>query len=406
MSQIIMCVDMDAFFASVEQKTNPRLRGKPIAVTGSGARTVITTSSYEARRFGVKTGMNVYEAKKLCPHIIFVIGDNEKYTYIGRKLAEIYNRFTPEFEIYSIDEAFLDITATGHLFGGPEAAGFTIKDFIRQRFGINCTVGIGPNVLIAKLASDIAKPDGLKRIKPEAVEEVIEYLPVKDLWGIGTRLALRLEFLGIRTCGELGRAPVTLLRNKFGILGEHLKAMGMGLCARPVLVKEPAPKSIGHSMTLPRDIGKKREIEAYILKLSEMVGRRARKYKFMGRKVSLTVRYPDFETFTKQTTLPGHTNNTRTVYQRALSILESIKLKQKVRLLGVCLSDLAMETGQMRLFKDREAKESAILQAMDAVNDRYGEFKLIWASCLERADISRVISPAWRPTGVRNVKVK
>jgi DNA polymerase-4 len=406
MFKIILCVDMDAFFASVEQKTNPRLRGRPIAVIGSGARTVITTSSYEARKFGVKTGMNVYEVKKLCPHIIFVTGDNEKYTYIGRELSRMYSGITPDLEIYSIDEAFLDITGTCHLFGGPEGAGVKVKDLVRQRFGIHCTVGVGPNILIAKLASNIAKPNGLKWIKPEEVQEVIEDLPVEELWGIGARISLRLASLGIRTCGELGRAPVTLLRSKFGIIGEHLKAMGIGLCSRPVVVKEPEPKSIGHSMTLPGDIWKKREIEAYILKLSEMVGRRARKYGFTGKKVSLTIRYPDFETFTKQTTLPGHTNHTRTLYRYALSILEGIKLRHKVRLLGVCLSELIMETGQMRLFMDREAREKAVLQAMDAVNDRFGEFTLIWASCLENADVSRVISPAWRPAGVRNVKVK
>ena len=405
MPKIIICVDMDAFFASVEQKTHPRLRGKPIAVIGSGARTVITTSSYEARKYGVKTGMNVYEAKKLCPHIIFIAGDNGKYTYVGKELVKIYSRFTPDLEIYSIDEAFLDITTTFHLFGGPETVGAVIKKVIKQRFGINCTVGIGANILIAKLASDISKPDGLRWIKPEEAGDVIENLPVKDLWGIGTGISRRLEFLGIRTCGELGRAPVSLLRSKFGIIGEHLKAMGMGLCTRPIVIKEPEPKSIGHSMTLPKDIWKKEEIESYILKLGEMVGRRARKYGFTGRKVSLTVRYPDFETFTKQTTLPAYTNHTHAIYRSTLSILNSIRLKHKVRLLGVCLSDLCVETDQMCLFTDR-AKEKALLRAMDTINDRFGDFKLIWASCLEKADISRVISPAWRPTGVRNVKVK
>jgi DNA polymerase-4 len=405
MPKIIICVDMDAFFASVEQKTHPRLRGKPVAVIGSGARTVITTSSYEARKYGVKTGMNVYEAKKFCPHIIFIAGDNGKYTYVGKELVKIYSRFTPDLEVYSIDEAFLDITTTFHLFGCPETVGAAIKKAIKQRFGINCTVGIGANILIAKLASDISKPDGLRWIKPEEAGDVIENLPVKDFWGIGTGISRRLEFLGIRTCGELGRAPVSLLRSKFGIIGEHLKAMGMGLCTRPIVIKEPEPKSIGHSMTLAKDIWKKEEIESYILKLGEMVGRRARKYGFTGRKVSLTVRYPDFETFTKQTTLPAYTNHTHTIYRSTLSILNSIRLKHKVRLLGVCLSDLRVETDQMCLFTDR-AKEKALLRAMDAVNDRFGDFKLVWASCLEKADISRVISPAWRPTGVRNVKVK
>ncbi|OGW38315.1 MAG: DNA polymerase IV [Nitrospirae bacterium RBG_13_39_12] len=405
MSKIILCIDMDAFFASVEQKTNPKLRGKPIAVIGSGGRTVITTRSYEARKYGVKTGMNIYEARKACPHIIFVVGNNEKYTHTCKGLQKIYLQFTPDAEVYSIDEAFLDVTTTCHLFGGPEAIGNSIKAEIKNRFGITCTVGIAPNILLAKLASDIAKPDGLKWIKPEEIKSVLEDLPLKELWGIGSGLTGKLEALGIRTCGELGRASVSLLRNKFGIIGEHLNAMGMGLCNRPLYVHEEDPKSIGHSMTFPRDLSGRREIEAEILKLSEMVGRRARKYGFIGRRVSLTVRYPDFETFSRQATLYDYTNHTHEIYTNATSILNSIRLKDSVRLLGVCLSCLIKDCNQMLLFEDRR-KEKALLQAMDSVNDKYGDFNLMWASYLKQLTPPRVISPAWRPSGVKNVDVK
>jgi len=405
MSKIIMCIDMDAFFASVEQKTNPRLRGKPVAVIGSGGRTVITTRSYEARKYGVKTGMNVYEVKKLCPHIIFVVGNNEKYTHTCKELQKIYLRFTPDVEVYSIDEAFLDLTTTHHLFGGPEAIGHSIKKQIEKQFGITCTVGIAPNILIAKLASDLAKPDGLEWIQPEEVKSVLEDLPLKELWGIGSRLTERLEALDIKTCGELERAPASLLRSTFGIIGEHLKAMGMGLCNRPLYVQEGDPKSIGHSMTFPEDLSKGKDIKAEILKLSEMVGRRARGYGFIGRKISLTVRYPDFNTFSKQTTLPDYTNHTHEIYKRAISILNSMRLKDSVRLLGVCLSSLIRDCNQMILFEDQR-KERALFQAMDAVNDRYGDFKLIWGSYLEQFEPSRVISPAWRPSGVKSVNVK
>lgn len=400
-----MCIDMDAFFASVEQKTNPKLRGKPVAVIGSGGRTVITTRSYEAREYGVKTGMNVYEVKKLCPHIIFVVGNNEKYTHTCKELQKIYLRFTPDVEAYSIDEAFLDITTTHHLFGGPEAIGHSIKKQIKKQFGITCTVGIAPNILIAKLASDLAKPDGLEWIQPEGVESVLEDLPLRELWGIGSRLTERLEALNMRTCRDLGRAPASLLRSTFGIIGEHLKAMGMGLCNRPLYVQEEDPKSIGHSMTFPKDLSEGKDIKAEILKLSEMVGRRARGYGFIGRKISLTVRYPDFNTFSKQTTLPDYTNHTHEIYKRAISILNSISLKDNVRLLGVCLSSLIRDCNQMILFEDLR-KERALFQAMDAVNDRYGDFKLIWGSYLEQIEPPRVISPAWRPSGIKSVNVK
>ncbi|MBI5044015.1 MAG: DNA polymerase IV [Nitrospirae bacterium] len=396
-----MCVDMDAFFASVEQQANPHLRGKPIAVTGSSARTVITTASYEARKFGVKTGMNIYEAKKACPHLILVTGDNEKYTHTCKELTKIYNRFTPDVEVYSIDEAFLDITTTHHLFGGPEAIGISIKKIIKDRFGINCTVGIAPNILIAKLASDISKPDGLRWIRIENVEGILENLLVKELWGIGSKISERLAALGIKTCGELGRASASLLRNRFGIIGETLKLMGMGICSRPVISDEEEPKSIGHSMTLPKNIGDRDEIKAYILKLSEMVGRRARRYRYSGRKVSLTLRYPDFETFTKQTTLSQYANDTHIIYKSAADILGRIRLRDKIRLIGVCLSDIKTDKPSQPSLFEIERRRKELLNIMDAVNDRYGDFKLTWASYIMQEKDTGVISPAWRPAGIR-----
>lgn len=401
MLKIILCIDMDAFFASVEQKTHPGLKGKPIAVIGSGKRTVITTASYEARKFGVKTGMNTWEAKKACPHLILVIGNNEKYTYICIELSKIYSRFTPDVEIYSIDEVFLDITTTHHLFGGPEEIGKSIKKAVRDRFGINCTVGIGPNILLAKLASDLGKPDGLKWIKPEDIGNILEELPVKELWGIGSKTAEKLSLLGIRTCGELGKTPASLLRSKFGIYGEALKTMGMGICNRPVQTNPEDAKSIGHSMTLPKDIYERKEIKAYLLLLSEMVGRRARRHGYMGRTISLVIRYPDFETFSKQTTISDFTNDTHAIYKEALKILNDIRLKDKVRLLGVSLSNLLHDPHQLSLIAE-ERKRKSILQAMDSVNDKYGEFKLTWGSYFIQEREAGVISPSWRPSGVKS----
>ncbi|HOV89580.1 MAG TPA: DNA polymerase IV [Syntrophorhabdaceae bacterium] len=405
MPKIIICIDMDAFFASVEQKTNPRLRGKPVAVIGSGTRTVITTASYEARPYGVKTGMTVYEAKKLCPHIIFVVGDNERYTDTCRRLEEIYKRFTPQVEIYSIDEAFLDVTGSHHLFGGPEKICTDLKTIIRQQFGINCTIGIGPNILIAKLASDISKPDGFRWVKEDEVGDLLEGMPVEELWGIGPGIKKRLASLGIRTCGELGRAHLEVLRRNFGIIGVTLKAMGKGIYERPVIGHEDEPKSIGHSMTLPKDIYKREEIESYILQLSEMVGKRARRYGYAGKVISLTIRYKNFETYTKQKAIPFYTNDTHEIYHYALAILDSIKLKDSIRLLGVRLSNILKESGQMTLLDDMEKRKS-LLKAMDVVCDRYGDHALVWASYLRRLERPKVISPAWRPSGIKDIHIK
>jgi DNA polymerase-4 len=386
----------------VEQQLNPELRGKPIAVIGAGARTVITTSSYDARAFGVRTGMTIYQAKKLCPHIIFVTGNNKKYSEICTMLSEICLRFTPDLEIYSIDEVFLDITGSHHLLNGPEKMAWAIKDTVKKELGLTCTIGIGSNILVAKLASDLAKPDGLRWIKDSMVADVFEKLPVKKLWGIGAHTEEKLRAMGIKTCGELGRASLPLLTKKFGIMGERLKEMGCGRMERPIVAESPEPKSIGHSITVPKDISEREEINSCLLRLSEKVGHRARRYGHKGRKIALTIRYSDFKTFTKQSTLPVSTNDTGEIYRSIISILDKIHLKRPIRLLGVSLSDLAKEEGQLFLF-DQAAREkkSALAKAVDSVNEKFGEHTIIPASTIQQDDGPGVISPAWRPTGVR-----
>jgi DNA polymerase IV len=397
---------MDAFFASVEQRDNPDLRGKPIAVTGAGERTVITTSSYEARKYGVKTAMTVYEAKRLCPFIILVTGDNKKYAQICTQLEEICLRFTPDIEIYSIDEVFLDITASHHLFSGPDNLARTLKGTVKNELGLTCTVGMGPNVLIAKLASDLAKPDGLRWVDDETVPSVLEHLPVKKLWGIGRHTEEKLRAMGITTCGELGRAPLSPLTKRFGIVGEHLKAMGNGRLERPLELDPPEPKSIGHSITLPKDIGKREELLSCLLRLSERVGRRARRYGHKGKRITLTVRYGDFTTFTRQATLPAYTNDTGDIYRSAVAILDGIRLRKSVRLLGISLSSIGQDAEQMTLFQeeDRE-KKAALTKAVDIVNDKFGEHAVTFASTITQEKEHRVISPAWRPSGVRKSDV-
>ncbi|GBE01223.1 DNA polymerase IV [bacterium BMS3Abin08] len=400
----ILLVDMDAFFASVEQRCNPALRGKPIGVIGGGHRTVITTASYEARAYGVKTGMNIYEARGLCPRLILVVGDNSKYTHTCATLKNLYLRYTPVVEVYSVDEAFLDITGSHHLFGGPGEVGRQIKEGVRDLFGINATVGIGPNKLIAKLASDLSKPDGLRWVREDEVEGLLEDLPVDKLWGVGKGFAKRLESIGVRTCGELGRSPVGVLRSHFGIPGERLKAMGLGADSAPLHSDEveagDETRSIGHSMTLSHDIYSHSEIQTHILRLSEMVGARARRYGFSGRVIGVTVRYRSFETFTRHGRTNSVTNDTRRIYKSAMGILEKIRLKEPVRLLGVTLSGLEKMNGQIPLFEEHRQRER-LLKAVDSLNERFGSFTLTWAPCLYNPLHGGVISPAWRPSGVR-----
>lgn len=405
--RVVMHVDMNAFFASVEQQANPELRGKPIAVIGRG-RTVVTTASYEARVFGVKTGMNTWQAKQACPSVIFVVGDNRKYTHTSAEIMKMMLDYTPLVEVFSIDEAWMDVTHSLSLFGSAENIAYQLKSRIKHRFGITCSIGIAPNKLLAKLASEMKKPDGLTVIRPEEVSGLLEQMPVQELCGIGKKIERHLLMLGIRTCGELGRYPVDRLTRKFGVIGERLHQMGKGIDNSPVVPSEndEEVKSVGHSMTLDRDIESRTDILKYLLQLSEMVGRRARRYGVAGKTVHLAVRFADFSMVGKQQTRMYHTNQSDEIFTEVVSILDTMEISQPVRLLGVRITNLCYQRQQLPLFED-ERRKALVTTAMDDVNDRYGSFTVTYGSILANEEKgSFVISPAWRPEGIRNVEVE
>ena len=409
-SKTILHVDMNAFFASVEQQANPELRGKPIAVVGGGGRTVITTSSYEARAKGVKTGMAVWEGKRCCPELIVVVGDSRKYTYTSTKINEIFRDYTPEVEAFSIDESWLDVTHSLSIFGSAVTIAYLIKARIRHSFGITCSIGIAPNKLLAKLASDLEKPDGLTVIAAEDVPRTLEHMPIRALCGIGRTTERQLNMMNIHTCGELGRCDEGRLTRKFGIVGRRLKEMGQGIDDSPVSTfgEDDEVKSVGHSRTLDRDIDDPAEIRRFLLQLSEMVGRRARRYHVSGKTVHLYVRYADFfSSWGKQTTLKNYINLSDEIYKAALGLLEGVELEQPLRLVGVSLSNLKQQTEQLPLFED-ERKKLFATQAMDALNDRFGSTAVTFGSLLpgKGKSGSQVIPPSWRPDGIRKVDGK
>lgn len=365
-----MHLDMDAYFASIEQKANPLLRNKPIIVTGTG-RTVITTSSYEARKFGIKTGMTIPEARQLCPQVIIVIGNHQKYIDTTLRINNLLNEFTDRVEAFSIDEFFLDIT-------GIKAPAATlanrIKERIKQEVGITCSIGIGPNKLLAKLGSDMDKPNGLVIIKPAEVPGLMAKLPVAKLCGIGDRLAEHLSRLNIHTCGDLGKTPESLLKRHFGVNGPRLRNMGLGLDDSPVRFAwetEPA-KSVGHSYTLPRDTAKRDIVNAYLLMLSEAVSVRMRKAGLVGRTVHLVLRYSDFQTMGKQNT-PGNVLKLGSeIYQAANRILELwYPFKKPVRLVGVSVSNMSADPGQARVF-ETDKRQEKLAETVMKINDKYG----------------------------------
>lgn len=406
----ILHIDMNAFFASVEQQANPELRGKPIAVVGGVGRTVITTSSYEARAKGVKTGMAIWEGKRCCPELIIVIGDNRKYTHTSTKINEIFRDFTPEVEAFSIDESWLDVTHSLGIFGCAENIAYQIKARIKHSFGITCSIGIAPNKLLAKLASDMQKPDGLTIIKPRDVAGVLEHMPVRELCGIGRKMERHLNLMSIYSCGELGRCDEARLTRRFGIIGRRLKEMGQGIDNSGVIQygEEDDVKSVGHSSTLERDIDDPAEIRRFLLQLSEMVGSRARRHGVSGKTIHLYVRYADFlSSWGKQTTLAHHINLSDEIYKTAVSILETVELEQPIRLLGVTLSNLKHQAEQLPLFEE-ERKKLFATRAMDEVNDRFGSMAVTYGSLIpgRKKAGSRVIPPSWRPDGIKNVDVK
>ena len=351
--RVIMHLDMNAFFAAVEQQSNPALRGKPIGVIGTG-RTVVTTASYEARKFGVKTGMNTWQAKQACPQIIFVVGDNRKYADTSTRIVAMMREYTPLVEVFSIDEAFLDITGSLTLFGSAERIAYLLKARIRHELGLTCSIGIAPNKLLAKLASEMQKPDGLTIIPPERVDEVLERMPVKELCGIGSKVGTQLSRLGIQTCGQLGRFSVDVLRKRFGIIGERLSQMGRGIDTSPVIPaeEEDEVKSVGHSMTLAQDVTGREALLKYLLQLSEMVGRRARRYGVAGKTIHVTLRYDDFTTVGRQQTRSEPTNLSDVIYRAALGILDTFDLNRPVRLVGVRITNLIHRGSQLPLFEE------------------------------------------------------
>ncbi|OGS44544.1 MAG: hypothetical protein A2539_01400 [Elusimicrobia bacterium RIFOXYD2_FULL_34_15] len=374
---------MNSYFASVEQMCNPALRGKPVAVCGEG-RTIVVTASYEARKFGVKTGVTIPEAKRLCPQLILVFGNLDKYIDTSFKIHKILLEFTDLVEVYSVDECFLDITSIKNASQNSIDMAKKIKMHIKNELGLTCSIGVSYNKLLAKLASDMQKPDGLVEISRENFSKIFETLPIEELCGIGRKMKDNLNQLGIKTAKQLGDASISMLTSHFGFIGYLLKHMGQGIDdTRVKNYSEMEPvKSVGHSHTFPKDTFDLKIIKSYMLMLSEKVGERLRKYKLIGRTVSLMVRYSDFDTFVRQYSLQSHINSGIEIYETALQVFEKIlPLKKAVRLLGVSISNLAPNKDQQFLL-DNLQKQQKLVAAVDEINSKYGEFTVKPSSLL------------------------
>jgi len=388
--RIILHIDMDAFFASVEEKADPSLEGKPVMVCGGlESRTVVAAASYEARRYGVRAGMPLSVARVKCPDGIFIEGDPEKYIYTSIRLNDLYREFTPAVEEFSIDESFLDVTDVAERYGGARELARRLKARVRERFGLPCTVGIGPNKLLAKTASKLGKPDGLLELTAADVPGKFQALPVGKLYGVGEETAKKLEMLGVRTIGQLAAVPVPILKRVFGVIGEMLHDAANGIDASPVLREEeqPPPKSVGNEYTFQRDTLDAEVIRSILLGLASKVARRLRKGGHAGRTVTLKVRFSDFATITRSRTLDDFVNLDREVFDVAMEILAGVQKRKAIRLLGVSVSNLVHSPPekQRSLFDYSYWKKyKRVLESMDKARDRYGERAIVWAALLKK----------------------
>jgi DNA polymerase IV len=369
--RIILHVDMDAFYASIEQRDDPKLKGRPVIVgadpkEGRG-RGVVAACSYEARKFGIRSALPISHAWKLCPQGAFVPVRMERYIEVSKQVMEVLHRFTNLVEPVSIDEAFLDVSGSTTLFGAPEQIARAIKKQIRETTGLCASVGVAPNKFVAKIASDLKKPDGLVIVKHAEVEDFLRDLPVSKLWGVGPKTEERLHELGIRTIGDLRTNPQ----------GAHLDELAYGRDNRPVVPNWEA-RSISNETTFEEDTADRELMLRTIRRLSESVGRRLRNEDQKARRITLKFRYQGFETHTRQMTLDRPTQNDDEIVRSAVSLFEQFPLDRKVRLLGVGSSDLTRSSeipSQLGLFEE-PADNDSLDRTVDAIRTKFGNASL------------------------------
>jgi nucleotidyltransferase/DNA polymerase involved in DNA repair len=378
----IIHVDMDAFFAAIEQRDHPEYRGKPVVVgadpEGGAGRGVVSTCSYEAREFGIHSAQPISEAYRRCPHAVFLAVQGEKYSEVSRQLRRILHEFTPEVEPISIDEAFLDVTGTQHLFGGKEATAREIQNRIERRTALTASLGVAPSKLVAKIASDLEKPQGLVIVEPGEVERFLRPLPVSRLWGVGPKTESTLASLGIETIGDLADRSVEALEKRLGQHGHGLWRLAHGRDPRPVSPGETV-KSIGHEHTFSEDTGDAELITGTLMKLCEKVARRLRKNELRGRTVTLKLRLADFSTYTRSSTRERPIDSAPEIYRVASASMERIKRRGNlVRLIGVSLSKLERPgERQTTLFENQaecgSSKRRRLSEAIDRIKERFGD---------------------------------
>ena len=373
---MILHIDMDAFYASVEQVDDPRLKNKCVIVGGTSNRGVVSAASYEARQFGIHSAMPIYQAKQKCPHAIFVPPQMGRYKEVSKKIMNILRNFSPLMEPVSIDEAYLDVTGCQRLFGGPREIAWEIKRKIRETVGLTCSVGVAPNKFLAKIASDMEKPDGLTVILPEQVAAFIDSLPIKKVPGVGKKMFRQLELLGIRTLGDVQQLPEKSLIKHLGKFGKRLRALSSGSDDSPVTPHAPH-KSISSERTLAADTRDARLLKHYLLSQSGEVARQLRQVGLRAKTITIKIKDEDFKTATRRITIAVPTQSSETIYKHAARLLDDYKTSKKIRLIGVGTSGFSTVTAsvQLGLFDANEETVDdweKIDMTLDSIRKKFG----------------------------------
>ena len=383
MRRWIMHVDMDAFFASVEQRDDPALQGKPVIVCGKSRRSVVATASYEARAFGVHSALPLSQAKRLCPHGCFVAPRFEAYREASDAIHQVMLHYADAYEPISLDEAFLDISGMGSQYPTLGSIGRAIKEEIRSAVHLTASVGIAPNKFLAKMASDMNKPDGLCIIPYGREREVLAPLPVRRLWGVGSVTEKKLLTAGFRTIADIQEAAPEKLSALLGNQGPLLKALSLGIDERPIISSRQV-KSIGDESTYEYDLTDRRAIDREIAIHSDIVAQRLRRHDLAARTISLKIRFASFKTIMRSLSLEEGTNLQETIDSACQTLLSRIPLTEGIRLIGVTASNLGAPLSIPSLFSDKEEKRARAARAMDSIQQKYGRKALRKGFWLEK----------------------
>jgi DNA polymerase IV len=390
-TRAIAHIDMDAFYASVEQRDNPELRGKPVVVGGSDPtrRGVVSAASYEARRYGIHSAMPLRTAYKHCPQACFVPVRMDAYVEESRRIMAIFRDYTPRVQPLSLDEAFLDLSGTELLFGAPAVTVGKIKERVHTEIGLNCSVGLASVKFLAKIASDLDKPDGLTIVPPDGILEFLHPLAVKRLWGVGPRTLEKLTTMGVVTIGDLASLGRSSLENSFGQWGTRLWQLANGIDDRDVPLERSVEKSVGNEHTYGEDQWEQVVLERTLMELAEKIARRLRRRNLEGRTVTLKLRTSSFRTLSRSLSGSEYLDQGLLIFNTARGLMNKIDRRgEKVRLLGISLSTLQFHgEGQGSLFSAADGvRESRLGEAMDSIGNRYGENMVRRARLLERRE--------------------